>query len=150
MKVTTLVSATVLAAGLLVTPAPALANDNSRSDHAVRVAVLTGEQETSPGDADGVGVAVVHLNLADSRVCSLIAAVKLDGTVTAAHIHRGPVGVAGPVVVALAAPVDHVARGCATVAPELAADIAANSAGYYVNVHTSQFPAGAVRGQLGR
>jgi CHRD domain len=40
--------------------------------------------------------------------------------------------------------------GCVTVAATLAADILAHPKAYYVNVHTGDFPAGAVRGQLKR
>ncbi len=40
--------------------------------------------------------------------------------------------------------------GCVSgVDPALIGEIIANPAGYYVNVHTTPFPGGAVRGQLG-
>ncbi len=39
--------------------------------------------------------------------------------------------------------------GCVSADPVLIGQIIANPAGYYVNVHTTEFPAGAVRGQLG-
>lgn len=66
----------------------------------------------------------------------------------AAHIHEAPPGVAGPVVVPLAAPVDGLVNGCVPVDLDLAADIVNNPMDYYVNVHNAPFPAGALRGQL--
>jgi len=53
------------------------------------------------------------------------------------------------VVVPLNAPASSgVSSGCVTGSRTLVAAILANSAGYYVNVHTSDYPNGAVRGQL--
>ena len=39
-------------------------------------------------------------------------------------------------------------EGCVPAAPALLEQIAANPAGYYVNLHNARFPAGAIRGQL--
>ena len=40
------------------------------------------------------------------------------------------------------------ASGCVVVPRTLVAAILASPAGYYVNVHTTDFPNGAIRGQL--
>ncbi|MBA3267249.1 MAG: CHRD domain-containing protein [Acidimicrobiia bacterium] len=66
---------------------------------------------------------------------------------TAAHIHEAPPGAPGPVVQGLIAPTRGRSAGCLT-NYALAADIAADPGDYYVNVHNTPFPGGAVRGQL--
>jgi CHRD domain len=48
---------------------------------------------------------------------------------TMAHIHRGAVGVAGPIVVTLRAPTDGMSTGCVRVAKALAAEIATHRSG---------------------
>jgi CHRD domain len=112
--------------------------------------VMTGAAERpGPGDPDGFGFAGLLVNPGRGRICYALA-VRHIALATAAHIHVGAEDVAGPVVVGLDAPN---ARGfsanCANVDPALAAAIAETPANYYVNVHTADFPAGAVRGQLG-
>jgi hypothetical protein len=69
----------------------------------------------------------------------------------AAHIHAGSADVAGPVVVPLVAPDETgLARGCTTADPALIKAIRQDPEEYYVNVHTTDFPGGAVRGQLSK
>jgi hypothetical protein len=92
----------------------------------------------------------VRIRPAAGRVCYLLAVANVDGTVAAAHIHQAPAGVNGPVVVPLTAPVAGPVSACATVDRALARNIARNPANFYVNVHSTTFPAGAVRGQLAR
>ena len=60
---------------------------------------------------------------------------------------------AGPVVVDLRIDL-ATSRGnqltyCANAGDEVAAEIRANPADYYVNVHNATYPGGAIRGQLG-
>ena len=69
---------------------------------------------------------------------------------TMAHIHRGAAQVAGPPVVVLANPAQNIADTCQPVAPELISEIVAKPDEFYVNVHTTAHPSGAIRAQLMR
>jgi hypothetical protein len=81
-------------------------------------------------------------------VCYVLATTNLPAAV-AAHIHRGASGASGPVVVPLQTPGSSgVSSGCATAARTVVNAIATNPGSYYVNVHTGEFPGGAIRGQL--
>lgn len=113
---------------------------------------LTGAAEApGPGDPDGSGTAVLTINPGQREVCFLITVAGITLPATAAHIHEAPAGVAGPVVVALAAPgANGTATGCVSADREELLEILHEPEAYYVNVHTSDFPAGAVRGQLGK
>ena len=66
--------------------------------------------------------------------------------------HVGPAGVVnGPVVVPLAPPSEGTVNVWHDrVDPQLIKSIIQNPQDYYVNVHNSDFPAGATRGQLGK
>lgn len=109
---------------------------------------LTGEAEGAIGDPVATGTATIRLRAGQGQLCYQIAAKNLP-VAAAAHIHKGETGAAGPVVVPLTTPDSGGAsRGCAAVARTLVAAILADPASYYVNVHTGEFPAGAVRGQL--
>jgi CHRD domain len=110
-----------------------------------------GANEVPAADADGQAVVTTRLNN-DTGVSQFSEAWRNLGPVVASHIHSGAVGVSGPIVVpfyggALPAGTFAVA-GSVTVAPALAQQINANPAGFYANIHTTEFPPGAVRGQL--
>jgi CHRD domain-containing protein len=110
--------------------------------------VLTGETESPAGDPVGTGTATVRLRAGQGQLCYQIAAKNLTG-IAAAHIHQAAVGASGPVVVPLATPNDAgEAKGCAAVVRSLVAKILAQPTSFYVNVHTAEFAAGAIRGQL--
>jgi hypothetical protein len=114
-------------------------------------ATLTGAAEApGPGDANGSGVANVRVQPGKGRLCFDIQVSGIQLPATMAHIHEAPPGVAGPVVVTLAAPdADGTSSGCLSgLSRPLLRDIAQNPGDYYVNVHNEPFPAGAVRGQL--
>jgi len=69
-------------------------------------AVLTGAAEVpGPGDPDGSGTATLTVNPGLATICSA-ATVSGIAPATAAHIHLGAVGVAGPIVVGLTPPTD--------------------------------------------
>lgn len=116
---------------------------------------LTGAAEVpGPGDPDASGTALITLNQGQGEVCFDLSWAGIDGTVTAAHIHVGAAGVAGDVVVPLfagsLAGTDRASACVAGVSEELIKAIRQNPESYYVNIHSDVFPAGAVRGQLGK
>ena len=118
--------------------------------HRANLAVtLTGLQEVpGPGDPDGSGTAEVRVEPGQGRLCWNLYVRQVDAA-TAAHIHRGAAGSAGPPVVTLATPgTDGHSEGCVPIDGMLARDIASQAHDFYVNVHTQAYPAGAVRGQL--
>ncbi len=111
---------------------------------------LTGAAEVpGPGDTDGSGMATVTVNPGKSEICYTLTVMAIDAA-TAAHIHEGASGVAGPVVVPLEAPADGSSEACVTVTRDLALEILKTPSDYYVNIHNAAFPAGAVRGQLAK
>lgn len=121
------------------------------------VATLTGAAEVGVvGDADGSGSAIVSINLGRGELCFQFTVANIgtvdapnSGTAIFAHIHRGSATASGPVVINPTAPVSGSSQGCLTnIAPALLREISADPAGFYVNIHSGEFPAGAVRGQL--
>lgn len=115
-------------------------------------ATLTGAAEVPAGDPDGTGTANATLNHGQGEVCWAISVTSITLPAIAAHIHVAPPGVAGPVVVPLSPPdATGFASGCVSgVNQDLVKAIIQTPETYYVNVHTTDFPAGAVRGQLSK
>jgi hypothetical protein len=108
---------------------------------------LTGANEVPPADPDGAGTASISTDDATNRICTRLE-VRNIGAVTAAHIHRGRAGVNGPPVVTLDAPDDDDSNDCDDVADALLDEIRRSPADFYVNVHTAEYPDGAIRGQI--
>ncbi len=113
-------------------------------------ATLTGAAEVpGPGDSDGTGTAKITLNHGQGQICYELTVSNI-ATATAAHIHLGGPTVAGGVVVGLAPPADGSSDGCVDLDKAKVKAIMDNPGNYYINVHNSQFPDGAVRGQLSK
>jgi hypothetical protein len=130
--------------GALVFPTAAAADTRSQFVSFTR---LTGAQEVpGPGDPDGRGFGLIRANTKDGTICYNLFVRRIDPA-TAAHIHEGERGEAGPVVQDLEPPTDGYSSGCVE-NPMLAEEIAENPSNYYLNVHNNLYPAGAVRGQL--
>ena len=142
----------ILALGLLFSARMAVAAGVSSPALAgwTAMATLSGAEEVpQQGDADGQGTATVRLGSSANEVCYEMQVSNITLPAAAAHIHRGARGVAGDVVVPLTAPdANGRASGCTNADADLLGAINANPENFYVNVHTSDFPAGAVRGQL--
>ena len=109
--------------------------------------MIGSEEVPGPGDPDGKGIAKITLDDVANTVCWNITYTLIDKP-TAAHIHTGPRGVAGPPTVTLDIVKGN--TGCVGVDPTVIAQIRDNPAGYYVNVHTANYPKGAIRGQLAK
>ncbi|MFL5079851.1 MAG: CHRD domain-containing protein, partial [Microvirga sp.] len=108
---------------------------------------LTGEAETPAGDPVGTGEATIRARKGQGQVCYRLDTSHLSG-IAAAHIHRGVAGVAGPVVIPLITPASGSSTGCSPASRAVVAALLKAPAAYYVNVHTAEFPGGAIRGQL--
>lgn len=141
-----------LAAVLLATTAIALANGRPLTT------TLTGAQEVPAGvgDANGTGTAELTLNAGQEDVCYELTWQNLDGTVQRAHVHEAPAGVNGPIVVSLFEGQSFSGTGSATgcdlgdATRDEIKRILADPSGFYVNIHDSVRPGGAIRGQLSR
>jgi len=139
----TLTKATLAGLGMLALAAPAAAQFGGPpappNTGIPLYATMTG--------GSGHGQVTVVVDPPKGTACYLMNITGLEG-VTAAHIHVGGPGENGRPVVPLETPEGGTAGGCAQVTPEVSAALLANPGGYYVNVHTSAFPQGEIRGQL--
>ena len=110
-------------------------------------ATLAGSPTT---DAAGAGTATFTLNQGHGQICFNVAWTNL-GTVSALHIHAV---VDDSIVVALDADADLAdgnAKGCENGVPKKTImAIRQHPEKYYVNVHTDEFPLGAIRGTLSK
>jgi CHRD domain len=116
-------------------------------------ATLTPEAECNAagvcnlGQPGASGETELRLNSGQEEICYTTTAEGLTHPLTGAHIHRAPAGVAGPIVVPF--PTEQgVGSACVFAPRELIKEIRQNPEAFYVNVHTTAFRAGAIRGQL--
>lgn len=136
-RVRRLAAAALLGAGVLAMTAPA---------HAALVqltADLSGLNEVPVGDPDGTGLALLTIDDGAATVDWTFTVNNIESTIIGAHIHQAPAGVNGPIVVDFSSQLS----GSGLSDPDLLA-VVANPSGFYVNIHTPSFPAGAIRGQL--
>ena len=108
------------------------------------IAHLDSAQENNPNDhstATGTGTFI----LTDHSLAYHIEYSGLTGPATAAHIHKGAVGVNGGVILPFASPFSPI-DGTFTLTDPQITDL--NNSLLYANVHTSAFPGGEIRGQI--
>ena len=114
-------------------------------------AVLTGAGEVPPTTSPGFGNATVTFDSTRQNITVTITVTNLGSPIIAAHIHEAPAGQPGNVVIGFT-PLSSFVNGKLTGTFPIASDVAQrmlqNPSNFYVNVHTDQFPNGAVRGQL--
>ena len=110
-----------------------------------RLRGATGDQ--GAGDADGEGTAILEANPGRDELC-LTLEVSGTGRVTSAHVHATSAGMGARVVALFAEPAPGSGRQCVTVPDEVIKGIRKEPGNYHVDVHTTEFPNGAIRGQL--
>jgi hypothetical protein len=119
-------------------------------------AVLTPSQETpAPTAISGFGNSTVTFDSTRTNITVTITVSNLGSPINNFHIHEGAPGVQGPVVINLIALGGTFVNGTMTgtfpiptTDPDLVPRMLKNPGNFYVNVHTNQFPVGAIRGQL--
>ncbi|NJO06576.1 MAG: PKD domain-containing protein, partial [Chloroflexaceae bacterium] len=119
-------------------------------------AVLSGDNEVPPITTEASGLTTFDYDPATRELSYVINVENIDNVV-AAHIHRGFAGTNGPVIYWLFDPSGVQAPG-GTLAPgsPISGTITIDEAtaatlqtdGLYVNVHSTDFPMGEVRGQI--
>ena len=149
MKLRYVITAMVAAAcTLVVTVAVSAQDGSSAANDDSLFAALAGKNERPRADEDGRGS--FGATFEGDQLCYGYVVKNITDPI-AAHIHTGTAGKNGGVVIPLAIPASGdpgTVSGCTDVDPALKADILRRPATYYVNVHTADFPGGAVRGQL--
>jgi hypothetical protein len=110
-------------------------------------ASMTGDEEVPmKGDPDGKGTATIVLDDAKNTACYELTFENI-GDPTAAHVHTGAKGVAGPPAIDFKIKTNG-NKGCVPVDPTVAKAVRDNPGGHYVNIHTADYGNGAIRGQL--
>lgn len=114
--------------------------------HIYRLA-LTGTAEKPHGASAGNGDAIIAFH-GSSLICFRFAHLHGFTNATTAHIHSGPAGKTGSVVVALSTASRLHHQGCVHTAAAVVGSIEHRPQDYYLNIHSTQYPKGAVRAQL--
>lgn len=98
------------------------------------------------GDEDGSGQVELTVEPDTRRICYHFHVTGL-ATPLMAHIHKGAAHESGPSVVTLFTGPGKM-HDCLTWTQKWVDQIAAHPTGFYVNLYTTEFPEGALRGQL--
>jgi hypothetical protein len=144
----------IVAALVAATTASAGPNGSEEGTMCVGNTQLSAGNETTGSTSTATGHAQIKVRN-DGTIEWNVFVLNPDAeTFTAGHIHIAPAGVAGPVVLPLhsgGTTTDRQIRdsGESSTAGALGEAICANPSAYYVNYHTTAFPGGAIRGQLG-
>ena len=148
-------TASLLLTGLALCVVPA------RADF-VAEAILDGAQETPPTGSPGTGMATFTYSSAAQDLTYSVAFQNLVAPAVMAHIHLAPPGVPGPIIFPLTnegppsatsgtfggilTAADLTPAGSITTFAEAIAALEAGDT--YINIHSTQFPAGEIRGQI--
>lgn len=104
---------------------------------------LSGAQEVVMGDSDGMGIANLYIDDVALTIDWNITVSDILLPLSGAHIHAAAAGANGPLVVNFNAQLTGT-----NLADMDLASILANPSDYYINLHNTEFPTGALRGQM--
>jgi len=134
----------IVLAGILFIAGSCKKSDSTSNNTTVNfVATLNGASETPANASAATGDATLSFNTV-TKIFTIT--VTYSGvTATGAHIHKGAVGVAGPVIFGLpvTSPITYT-----SVALDATQEADLNANMYYVNIHSAAYPGGEIRGQL--
>jgi hypothetical protein len=143
------VASSPASANSAVTPPAGITVPADPTAEPVLVASLEGRNEVTAGAAHGQALELIGIH--DNTLTYSISWRGI-GTPTEADIHAGVRGVNGPVVVPLFTtprPPDGFVSGTVTVTdPAVLAALRSDPSSFYTDLHTNNFPGGAVRAQL--
>ncbi len=122
---------------------------------------LTGHEVPGGGDPTGQGLARLDLDPEHELACFVIPWRKLDGAVTDLRLYAAPRGREGPQWIDFFADqqfpgAENTVSGCVHVSgshgmssQDKIQTVIHDPSGFYLNMHSTEFPKGAIRGQLG-
>lgn len=112
------------------------------------IAKMNGARENPPNNSTFTGTGFLVLNTAETSASVTATHDIPANTLTGGHVHRGAVGVNGPIILPFpnpASPIGPIPWAIPT------ADVANLKAGnLYMNIHTQTFPGGVIRDQFAR
>jgi predicted small secreted protein len=111
-------------------------------------AVLTAGEVVGRGDADGFANAELSVTDELNQVCYDVNDVRGLGTITGAGVYRGAKGSNGTLVLRMKQANEGGWKNCVGRSEWLEDRLEKSSGAYYVQISTSEYPNGAIRGQL--
>jgi CHRD domain len=141
-----LLGATAVLAAALIAPSGASAGTLLTSH-------LTGKQIVNPsgGDPAGSATVILKVNRQKARICWTLNYKKLTG-IRGMFLHKGGPGqIARPIVTFFTGSQPNGAHGCAkNLKKRIVKRLKRKGGNHYLDITTSKYPNGAVRGQLSR
>src|SRR5262245_37324914 len=116
------------------------------------MAVINGAQETPPNASTALGNAILTFDTATDTLCFYISFTPplIGGAEILAHIHGPATPGVGPAPIVVPLPLGNPKTACIVAPPppfdkkELLKNL------YYINIHSTGFPVGEIRGQIFR